>query len=116
MIYSSGNNSHGQLGLGHSNEVSIPTEMNLQQQHFKGGTIVSVSCSWNISYGHSFGITQTGKLFTWGYNENGQLGLNHKTSVNAPHPCNSDIFGVNIQENDKMYKNEYFEDVKTDFK
>ena len=84
--------------------------------YFKGETVVSLSGSWNSwnSCGHSFGITRTGKLFTWGYNNEGQLGLNNNNkSVNIPNACYSDIFGV--FQNDKMYKNDSFEDVDIKF-
>jgi len=116
-IYCWGNNVNGQLGLGHNKNVSHPKEMNML--HFNGEKVISIDTNTKDddnfkNYGYSYAITQTGKLFTWGSNGFGQLGLGHNTkSINTPQPCYSRGFG--IVPNNKTYKNTSFEDVKIEF-
>lgn len=115
-IYLWGDNRERQLGLGHSNQVSKPTEMN-QQQYFKDETVVSLSGSWVRAFygeGHSFAITQTGKLFTWGYNAYGQLGLNHYKYMSEPQLCCPYLFGLGLK-SDKLYENQSFSDLVIEF-
>ena len=74
--YSTGSASAGQLG-------NLST---LQRSQF---TIVSgpAATSWaSVSAGvsHSAGITTTGRLYAWGLNISGQVGINSLTSVSSP--------------------------------
>ena len=118
-VYAWGDNSRGQLGLGYCNDISKPAPINME--YFKEQSsrtkrsqeivFVSGDCG---SYGHSFAITKTGKLFIWGFNNNGQLGLNHCKDMNLPQECCHELFGVS-NTNEKMYKNQYFEDVLFEF-
>ena len=116
-IYCWGLNKDGQLGLGHNKNLGKMTEMNMQ--HFNNEKVISINTNseYNENFdncGYSFAITQTGKLFTWGSNGFGQLGLGHNIkSINTPQQCYSEVFGV--VPNSKTYKNTSFEDVKIEF-
>ncbi len=66
-----GDNSYGQLGLGHNYSVNVPTKLN-----FKANEIV---CG---GY-HTIAITDDG-LYVWGHNFSGQLGLGHNLYLNVP--------------------------------
>jgi alpha-tubulin suppressor-like RCC1 family protein len=64
-IYSWGDNTYGQLGLGHRQRtVYTPEKINLEG-------VVSISCG----YYSSMAVTQTGDIYVWGANFSFQLGL-----------------------------------------
>ena len=65
-IYVWGDNQYGQLGLGHDNDQNSPQEL-----LFPNIKIESVSCGFN----HTMVLTTIGKLYIWGKNDEGQLGL-----------------------------------------
>jgi len=110
-VYAWGNNGEGQLGLGHYKTSLNPTVMNMN--YFKMEKIVSIA--GNIgSRGCSFAITKTGKLFAWGWNADGQLGLSNCKQVNEPQLCFPDLFGVE-KTNQKLYNNQSFEDLEFEF-
>ena len=79
IVHSFGRNDNGQLGLGHYNDVYLPTPiLNLPQ-------IKEVSCGWN------FTICVDIEGFIWSFGENkwGQLGTGNKTNFNVPQKiCN----------------------------
>lgn len=110
-IYAWGENKKGQLGVGYFNKILEPIlmKMNCFQSH----EIISIGGNCGI-YSHSFAISKTGKLFTWGYNLYGQLGLNHCNKVNHPQLCYPDLFGIE-KTNEKTYKNKALEDVIIEF-
>ena len=71
-LYSFGHNGEGQLGLGHNNDVSLPTPIpNLPK-------ISLISC------GGEFAVCVDCEGFMWSFGENsfGQLGIGNKTSFN----------------------------------
>ena len=73
-VHSFGRNNKGQLGLGHNNDVSLPTPIpNLPK-------IMEVSC------GDSFTvcIDKEGGLWSFGNNDHGQLGTGNTTNYNIP--------------------------------
>ena len=73
-IHSFGENSKGQLGLGHSNDVSLPTPIpNLPQ-------INQISCG---GYFTVF-VDHEGFMWSFGYNNCGQLGTGNTTNFNVP--------------------------------
>lgn len=55
--------------------------------------IVSIDLN-SVLFGHSYAITQSGKLFTWEHNEYGQLGLGHYEYVKTPQLCCPELFGI----------------------
>ena len=74
IVHSFGENSKGQLGLGHSNHVSLPTPIpNLPQ-------INAISC------GASFTVCVDYEGFIWSFGSNyyGQLGTGNTTTFNVP--------------------------------
>ena len=72
--YVFGNNYNGQLGLGHKNNINIPTELLIPNEE-----ITSVIGK----YLNSAVLTSSGKCYVCGFNECGQLGLGHNNRVNT---------------------------------
>eukprot|EP01125_Pyxidicula_operculata_P019071 TRINITY_DN688_c0_g1_i2.p1 TRINITY_DN688_c0_g1~~TRINITY_DN688_c0_g1_i2.p1 ORF type:complete len:561 (+),score=101.06 TRINITY_DN688_c0_g1_i2:41-1723(+) len=69
-VYTFGENSRSALGLlDVQGELSDPTE--IPNAFFEGEKITQVFCGGNFS----IALTKTGKLYCWGENKNGQLGL-----------------------------------------
>ena len=83
-MYVWGSNESGQLGLGDEANRKLPTELNLMTDGIK-----SVSCG---KY-HTMALTKNGKVYIWGSNWNGQLGLGDKLDYVTPHEI---IFNNNI--------------------
>jgi alpha-tubulin suppressor-like RCC1 family protein len=75
-LYAWGNNNCGQLGLGDTNQVTSPTRIDLHNDE-KIKT-VSQNCHNIIAQ------TENGKLYAWGLNDYGLLGLGYNGSVNTP--------------------------------
>jgi len=74
-IYVWGQNDHGQLGLGHKENITSPTELILPMD------IKSINCGWY----HSVALTYTpNKLYVWGPNFKGTLGLGHVNYQKIP--------------------------------
>ena len=74
IAHSFGKNDGGQLGLGHNNNVSLPTPIpNLPQ-------INQISC------GYDFTVCVDDEGFIWSFGDNkfGQLGTGNKTNFNVP--------------------------------
>lgn len=61
----------GQLGLGKQREIRIPQKIPIIDEESKQEHKV-VSCS--AGFGHTACLTESGDLFTWGFNIYGQLG------------------------------------------
>ena len=73
-VYSFGRNNVGQLGLGHKNDVSIPTPIpNLPK-------IMEISCGRNFTVC----VDNEGGLWSFGENNNGLLGTGNATNYNIP--------------------------------
>ena len=71
-IYNWGNNSVGQLGNGSSGtDVFVPTKVTT----ISG--IVAIACGQV----HTIALDSTGAIYTWGYNEYGQIGNNTTSAV-----------------------------------
>jgi alpha-tubulin suppressor-like RCC1 family protein len=65
-----GQNSYGQLGNGTGTTLTTPTDITGHFNLIAGETITRVS----LGFSHSSAITSEGRLFTWGFNNYGQLG------------------------------------------
>lgn len=75
-IYSMGDNSFGQLGIGTYEPTFEPTEIS----SLRGLPIAQVvATGW-----HSFCVTISGRVFCWGRNDCGQLGLGDRANRKAP--------------------------------
>ncbi|GMH49374.1 hypothetical protein TL16_g07190 [Triparma laevis f. inornata] len=64
-----GSNEFGQCSAGKSEKLLAPQRINIQGEH-----VASISCG----YAHTMVKTKTGKVYMFGQNENGQLGLGEK--------------------------------------
>ena len=73
-VHSIGKNNEGQLGLGHNNNVSLPTPI----LHLP--KIMAISCGYEFTVC----IDNVGGLWAFGQNNNGQLGTGNKVSNNTP--------------------------------
>ena len=73
-VYSFGRNNEGELGLGHNQNVPLPTPIpNLPK-------INQVSCGWNFTVC----VDHEGFIWSFGTNNYGQLGTGNKTNFNVP--------------------------------
>ena len=73
-LHSFGKNDYGQLGLGHNNNVSVPSRISDLPK------IKQVSCGEYFTVC----IDNEGFLWTFGRNNNGQLGTGNTTNFNVP--------------------------------
>ena len=101
-LWTFGNNGHGELGLGNTenqnNPQQIKTIQNIQQ------------ISNGFGYYHSLIKDINGKIYVFGYNEDGQLGIGENTKMinSQPIEMNSDYFNYwgNFKQN-KSLNNEF---------
>lgn len=79
--YSCGSNKNGQLG-----NSSTEDSLNFIKVHIpEEETIIDVTCSWNSC----MALTESGNVYVWGSNLNGQLGLEMSVkSMNKPFKLN----------------------------
>lgn len=78
--YACGYNGQGQLGLGDTTQRTTPVLMAKTDW---------VSFSATCVYGHTAGIDTSGRLWTWGHNDAGQLGNGTTTRQTTPQHINS---------------------------
>ncbi|TMW60609.1 hypothetical protein Poli38472_000651 [Pythium oligandrum] len=74
-LFSCGKNDYGQLGLGHSRQVKVPTQVLLPNE---------IVCFVACGYYHSIVLTTTGHTYSFGRNDYGQLGIGTKVHQNVP--------------------------------
>ena len=75
-LYAWGNNSIGQLGLGDTTNRSSPVQV---------GEITPIYWTATTNgYYDSLGLQSNGTLWSWGWNQYGQLGLNTTTNYSSP--------------------------------
>src|SRR5690554_2902029 len=86
-LFTWGRNDYGQLGDGTSTYKSTPTEITSQFSLSTGDQIISVS----LGSSHSAALTSSGRLFTWGYNDDGRLGDGTTTNRSTPTEITSRI-------------------------
>jgi alpha-tubulin suppressor-like RCC1 family protein len=78
-VYACGYNAYGQLGVGDTtNRTGFTKIASL-------ANIVSIGCSGGY-YGYSWAVSNTGRLYTWGYNAQGVIG--DGSTVNRTSPFN----------------------------
>ncbi len=85
LLYMTGYNAHGQLGRGDTSESSWFVKSSyFDNLNTIDGTTVSKVRLGRAEYTHGMAIDSSGRLHTWGYNGDYQLGNN--SSTNAPTP------------------------------
>ena len=85
LLYMTGYNAHGQLGRGDTSESSWFVKSSyFDNLNTIDGTTVSKVRLGRAEYTHGMAIDSSGRLHTWGYNGDYQLGNN--SSINAPTP------------------------------
>ena len=75
MVYTFGRNDYGQLGLG-IRTIRGSSQVTLLDDY----SIIDITCGCY----HSVAMSRTGKVFTFGRNNHGQLGLGNKLDVHIP--------------------------------
>ncbi|SBT71449.1 regulator of chromosome condensation, putative [Plasmodium malariae] len=71
-IYACGSGARGKLGFKNEENVYFPKKIEIKKK-LKVKSIYS-------SYNHNALLTKQGRLYTWGYNKSGDLGINNKKS------------------------------------
>ena len=79
-VFMWGSNSYGQLGDGTSTNGFVPTEITSRFSLAAGDKITSLF----LGSSHSSALTTTGRVFMWGFNDNGKLGDGTTTDRNIP--------------------------------
>ncbi|CAE7748397.1 UVR8 [Symbiodinium microadriaticum] len=74
-LWTWGYNDDGELGIGDTTDRHAPVKVSVN-----GQKIVAVAAGDD----HTAAITDSGELWTWGYNSNGQLGIGGTTNRHAP--------------------------------
>lgn len=87
-LWSWGSNTSGQLGNGVVTSTSSPVQVGIGSDW----SIVRMGGRFRI-IGSSFGIKTNGTLFSWGYNEKGQLGIGTTAGSSFPVQVGSGITG-----------------------
>jgi len=84
-LYSWGHNDHGQLGRGFNDAGTGDTiRTKACQINFTfSGTPIYITSEGTAS-SSTYCITSTGKLYAWGHNDRGQLGINSTSDANSP--------------------------------
>jgi hypothetical protein len=82
LVYRMGHNNYGQLGDGTTTVNYFFRQ--LAASAFNNEKIVYLTTGGGATYTSVYAITESGKLWSWGYNAYGQLGLNDTTNRSAP--------------------------------
>ena len=90
-VFMWGRNSSGQLGDGTILDKSVPFEITSQFALSNGDKIISVT----LGESHSSALTSTGRVFMWGTNSSGELGLDHSINlIKVPNEISSGYFSL----------------------
>ena len=82
-LWTWGNNGYGRLGLGNTTGYSSPKQV---------GALTTWSNISGGGFGHVMVIKTNGTLWSWGYNAQGQLGLDNTTTYSSPNQIGSDTW------------------------
>ena len=83
-LYSWGWNGQGQLGNGTNTDSNVPLPVRTAGTPMAGKKIVHVSTGGNFYKGSSLALSSEGKVYSWGANDQGQLGNGATTDSNLP--------------------------------
>lgn len=87
-LYACGDNTYGQLGLSGTSQVRTTPE------RVTGiNDIVDIAAAGN----HSFVITGNGRVYAFGENSNGQLGMNNTATQYNPYPVDNALMGSVVE-------------------
>jgi len=78
-VWSFGEAQVGQLGQGRCSKQLQP-KITIAKDPVDGAIFSEIACGWS----HTLAVTSAGSIYSWGFNEYGQLGLGHKKSVFYP--------------------------------
>lgn len=94
-VYMFGRNDGGQLGINSRINTQQPTNITDNFSLFQDEVIYEMALGW----GHSLALTSSGRLFSWGKNDSGQLG----NGSNQPSQIPIDITSrLRLQANDRI--------------
>lgn len=77
-VFACGEGANGRLGLGHSNNVSIPQQLTTLAPY------VVKKVAVHSGGKHSMALTVDGKVFSWGEGDDGKLGHGNKVTYDKP--------------------------------
>lgn len=101
-LFTWGENEHGQLGDGTKVDKAAPTEITSQFAIETNEKIISIK----LGGGYAAALTSSGKVFTWGYNYNGQLGRSTWSggaTMHIPSPTPTNIsYAFLLESDDKI--------------
>jgi hypothetical protein len=86
-VFMWGYNYDGQSGDGTTTIRNVPTEITSRFSLATGDKIILLS----LGEGHSSALSSHGRVFMWGYNDNGQLGNGSTTNIVTPTEITSSI-------------------------
>ena len=86
-VYSFGDNTYGQLGTGNTVEARVPVNITANFTLNPGETFINIEAGER----HGVVLTSTGRVFTWGNNQYGQIGDNTTASSYQPKDITSFI-------------------------
>ena len=105
-LYSCGYNAHGQCGIGNTTSPqSTPVKVNNIGAGESTGKVVDFWHGGN--YGRTYAKCADGKVYAWGYNGSGALGLGNTTNQSAPTeiPALSGAIKIEVASNGVYYNN-----------
>ena len=89
QVFAWGSNPYGQLGNGSTTSSLVPVQT-VTSGALAGKTVVAIAAGdW-----HSMALTSDGQVFTWGYNNKGQLG--NSGTINSSVPVAVDMGGKTV--------------------
>ena len=94
-VYRWGYNNVGQLGDNSTTNNYYARQ--IDQVYFDNEPVVYITCGGGPSYTSVYAITNTGRLFVWGYNGYGQLGMNDTVTKLLPVEATA-VTGSGIQD------------------
>jgi len=101
-VYVWGYNKYGQLGLGNTTNICTPTENSDLEQIIQDNGGVENILTLETGWGHNILIFKNGKVYVWGDNNFGQLGLGYR-STSSPYgiltPTENSDLEQKIQDN-----------------
>ncbi|CAG7818352.1 unnamed protein product [Allacma fusca] len=77
-VYSCGEGANGRLGLGHSNNVTVPQQILSLSPYVVKKVVVHSGGK------HAMALTVDGKVFSWGEGDDGKLGHGNRSSYDKP--------------------------------